>query len=437
MRVLSCLLLCASGLATSSALAQSSALTQHSAVDHDSAPRPVRSAYWRGIVEPEHARAEQLVRRARALLYPALGLDLLLGTVVASQRRIAMENALVRFERAVQLAPALPEARLFYAKALAFWEQRSDDDEPRSRTGEAIQQLHALRALDPLYEAQEVAFQLGVLHTRESDFAAAVREYERSLALNSDGEDNGTLLGNLAEVTMLRGDVARALALYERAAHESTDGGRVLALWGVAVALDRLGERTLALEQARRALTQDRAPLAVLRQNGVFFVPAHERFYYEALGALALADGAREPGEPLPVLATRGASWLSAPESLSTLAPFARTLAELRDTPDAALFAPLEQRVARAERELNRRALHGPARQPAAATGGRAEPTARAGGEPLPAARGAVCLLWLLRALAGFEAYLRQDGGSGPFVEDTREHIAELRLALGRALSRS
>jgi tetratricopeptide (TPR) repeat protein len=252
-RLLSCLWLYASGVLTSSVLVQSSALAQNSAVGPSSAvgqanvPDPVRSAYWRGIVEPERARAEQLVRRGRALLYPALGLDLLLGTVVASQRRIAMQNALVRFERAVQLAPTLPEARLFYAKALAFWEQRGDDDEPGARTGEAIQQLVALRALDPLYEAQEVAFQLGVLHTREGDFAAAVREYERSLALNSDGEDNGTLLGNLAEVTMLRGDVARALALYERAARESTDGARVLALWGVAVALDRLGERTLAL----------------------------------------------------------------------------------------------------------------------------------------------------------------------------------------------
>jgi hypothetical protein len=175
----------------------------------------------------------------------------------------------------------------------------------------------------------------------------------------------------------------------------------------------------------------------VLRQNGVFFVPAYERSYYEALGALALADGAREPGEPLPALATRGASWLSAPESLSTLAPFEHTLAELHDSPHAALVAPLQQRVAHAERELSRRALHGPARRPAAATGGRVEPTARAGSEPLPEARGAVCLLWMLRALAGFEAYVRQDGGSGPFVEDAREHIADLRLALSRALSRT
>jgi tetratricopeptide (TPR) repeat protein len=393
------------------------------------APEPVRSRYWQGIVSPEHARAEQLVRHGRALLYPALGLGLLLGNEVALQRRIAVESALARFERAVELAPDLREARLFYGKALAFWEHRDDDGQLRSRADEAVQQLHALRALDPLYEAQEVAFQLGVLHSRQGDFAAAVREYERSLALDSDGDDNGTLLGNLAEVTMLRGDLPRALALYERAARVSEEGGRVLSLWGVAVALDRLGERKAALEQARRAMQQDRAPLAVLRQNGVFFVPAYERSYYEALGALALADAVREPGEQLSTLAARGASWLSVPESLSTLTLFERALAELSDTPHAALVAPLSLRVTRAQRELSKLALRGP---PTHNTSARVEPTTRPAGEPLPQAREAVCLLWLLRSLAGFASYVQQDGGKGPFADDAREHLVDLSHALSR-----
>lgn len=426
-RWLSALLLCASGLlpawTTSVAVADALLPTHHSAL-----PKPARSGYWQGIVHPERARAEQLVRRGRALLYPALGLGLLLGNEVALQRRIAVESALSRFERAVQLAPDLCEARLFYGKALAFWELRDDDGQVRSRADEAVQQLHALRALDPLYEAQEVAFQLGVLHTRQGDLTAAVREYERSLAFDSDGDDNGTLLGNLAEVTMLRGDLPRALLLYEQAARESEDGGRVLALWGAAVVLDRLGEHKEALEQARRAAQQDRAPLAVLRQAGVFFVPGHERSYYEALGALALADGVREPGEQLSTLAARGASWLSTPASQGALAPFERALFELRDTSEGARVAPLSQRLQGAQRELSKRPRGPVANKPSA----RPEPGARPAGEPLPEAREAVCLLWLLRSLAGFVSYLEQDGGSGPYADDAREHIVALRQALGR-----
>jgi hypothetical protein len=195
------------------------------------------------------------------------------------------------------------------------------------------------------------------------------------------------------------------------------------------VVLDRLGERKSALEQARRAAQQDRAPLAVLRQAGVFFVPSYERSYYEALGALALADGKRDPFEQLATLAARGASWLSTPASHSTLTLFERALAELRDTTEVTLVGPLLGRVQRAQRDLSR-----VPRAPAASTAStRLEPTARPSGEPLPEAREAVCLLWLLRSLSGFVSYLQQDGGSGPFADDAREHIADLRQVLGRA----
>lgn len=372
------------------------------------------SSFWRALTRPDEARAEQLVQQGRARLYPGLGLGLgmLFGTDLAEQRRLSVESALVRFARAVKLAPKQRDARLFYAKALSLWEDRAPDGTPLSKTTEAIEQLEALRALDPAYEAQTVAFELGVLHTRGGDFKRAIAEYSRALRERSEDDRDTTLLGNLAEVTMLGGDLSSALSLYERATSLGEGSDRLLALWGSAVALDRLGESQRALAQARRALDEDRIPLAVLRQSGVFFVPAHELFYYEGLGNLALADREREPGESLVALAQRGLGWLSRPDDGAALSQFERAIAELSDGAQQPSKAALQRLVARGRTSLR-------AHPPRPSTGD-------VRGSDLPSAREARTLLWLLRALAAFELYLRRDGGAGPFAPDAREHIQQL-----------
>ncbi|MDB4991659.1 MAG: hypothetical protein JWN04_6837 [Myxococcaceae bacterium] len=371
---------------------------------------PQSSAFWRAISHPSEERARLLVRQGRALLYPALGLGLLPGADVSLQKRLAVEASLARFERAVALLPSDREARLHYGKALAFWEDRNAEGALLDKSMEAIAQLDTLRKLDAHYEAQEVAFQLGLLHTRRGDYGRAVTEYRRALASRSDDEVDSALLGNLAEVTMLDGDLPGALLLYERAMTESEGGARILAMWGSSVALDRLGEHTAALARARRALQEDRAPFSVLHQHGVFFVPAHELHYYEALGNLALADKERLTGEPLSVLARAGQAWLRGPGRAASLGQFERVLAELDRGELRALTLSLRAAVARTR-------------------------TLRHGGPPavpegLPAVREARVLLWLLRATALFDEYLRRDGGAGPFAEDAREHLRELQQSL-------
>ena len=375
----------------------------------------IRSSFWRAVVRPDEARAEQLVQQARARLYPGLGLGLLFATDLAAQRRLSIESALVRLSRAVALAPTQREARLLYAKALSLWEDRSQDGSSSSKTGEAIEQLEALRALDPAYEAQEVAFELGVLHTRNADFARAAAEYARALRERSDDDRDTTLLGNLAEVTMLCGDLSSALSLYERAASLGEGSDRLLALWGSAVVLDRLGESQRALTEARRALDEDRLPLAVLHQSGVFFVPAHELFYYEGLGNLALADREREPGESLSTLLQGGLRWLARPDNGGALSQFERAVAELGDETKKPLKTALDRLIARGRTSLR-------AHPPRAAD-------ARTVAD-LPSARDARTLLWQLRALAAFERYLRHDGGSGPFAQDARDHLQQIEHTL-------
>ncbi len=65
-----------------------------------------------------------------------------------------------------------------------------------------------------------------------------------------------------------------------------------LALWGLAVALDRLGEHAQALDETKAALDCHDGTTAVLHSPDVFFVPAYEIHWYEALANEALANAA-------------------------------------------------------------------------------------------------------------------------------------------------
>jgi tetratricopeptide (TPR) repeat protein len=369
---------------------------------------PTPSPFWRSVTDPNHRRAELLVKQGRMQLYPALGLGLLFGFESSTHRRVAIENAAARFERALELAPDHLEARLLLGKALAMRDLgRGTVLTPRNEAAQRV--LEDLRERAPLYEAEEVALQLGNVHMRAGDFARAVSEYGRALEFASDEDDQAMLLGNLAEATMMAGDLTGALASYERALRVGQDESRVLALWGAAVTLDRLGERGDALAQATRALREDRAPFAVLRQSGVFFVPAYEAYYYEGIGALALANGEREGPEPLERVLERARSWADRARGESVL-PFARVAEELRGSGRKDL----------AERWLGRMRF---ARS--------AAPTAPATAEALPDVREARALLWSLRALLAFARYA-QAAGDARFAEDAREHVASLTALLAR-----
>lgn len=369
-------------------------------------PRP--SAFWRSATDPSHRRAELLVKQGRMQLYPALGLGLLFGFESSAQRRVAIENAAARFERAVELSPDHLEARLLLGKALAMRDLGSGAVlAPRNQAALAV--LEELRARAPLYEAEEVALQLGNVHMRAGDFAAATREYARALDYASDEDDQAMLLGNLAEATMMGGELSGALGLYERALRVGQDESRVLALWGAAVALDRMGEQGDALAHATRALREDRAPFAVLRQSGVFFVPSYEAYYYEGIGALALAHAERQGPEPLVRVLERAREWVPRARGESVV-PFASVVEELRSSGRKEL----------ADRWLGRMRF---ARS--------AAPAPPATAEPALDVREARALLWTLRALLAFARYA-QAAGEGSFAEDAREHVASLTTLLGR-----
>lgn len=217
-------------------------------------------------------------------------------------RRARLDSALARLELAQQVAPDDPQIRYAQARVLLDWEEPGPlwRCTAKRRDDEAIAVLRALRRDHPQFAQARVAFDLAVALTRSSRFAAAAEVYAEAIALVLDPEDAAVMRSNLAEVTMLSGDVETAIAHYERALRDATFGrDYLLPLWGLAVALDRLGEHDAALEHARKAIAAEGGRMAVLRSDGVFFEPSHEIYYYEALGHEALAarpdtDTARE-----------------------------------------------------------------------------------------------------------------------------------------------
>ncbi len=270
--------------------------------------------FWRELRAPGQ-------RRARTLTEHALRLVLKANRETEGPRprpyvRAAyLEGAIERLRLARRHAPHDPEVLFHLGRILAMYERPRRGEAPTRRDDEAIATFTTLRALDPDYEAESVAFELGILHTRQGNFDRAATEYERALLANLEPATASVTHANLAEVRMMAGDLADAVRHYEQAIRIAEqnpygDQARSLALahWGRAVALDRLGEHRGALESARRALSVYGGSMDVLRSSGVFFDPPAEIHYYEALGHMALADAA-EPTERTGHLRRARASW--------------------------------------------------------------------------------------------------------------------------------
>ncbi len=134
--------------------------------------------------------------------------------------------------------------------------------------------------------------------------------YLEVLRRETDDRVRATPTLNLAETQMHIGDLKEAIEGYREALRLA---GRMpsretapLATWGLAVALDRAGDRLEAEKEARFALELEHSvglrsvppPVSsdegrsLLRSSGVFFVPAYEVTYYEGLGAVAAAKAA-------------------------------------------------------------------------------------------------------------------------------------------------
>lgn len=248
------------------------------------------ASFWREVREPGWRRSRELLRHGQRMLLQAS------EAPDPYARAAILEGAIERFRRAHALAPTDPELLHLLAHATTRWSRPTPSGALESRDEEAIALWERLRALAPEYAPDEIGFELGILFTKERRFDRAVEEYERALTAVLDPGFAATTHANLAEVHMMAGRLEHAAIEYARAielAERDTSGRNVqalsLALFGAAVALDRLGEHTSALEHAARARNVHGGSMSVLREDGVFFEPPSEIHWYEALGHLAFA----------------------------------------------------------------------------------------------------------------------------------------------------
>jgi tetratricopeptide (TPR) repeat protein len=137
------------------------------------------------------------------------------------------------------------------------------------------------------------------------DHVCERKSYVEVLRIETEDIHRATPSLNLAETEMHLGSLKEAVDLYRetlRLAGRFPSGNTApLAVWGLAVALDRSGDSVGAEKEARFALEIERGMNhpRLLRSPNVFFVPAYEIHWYEGLGWSAEAKMAANSTEAL------------------------------------------------------------------------------------------------------------------------------------------
>ncbi|MFK7985649.1 MAG: hypothetical protein AB8I08_06425 [Sandaracinaceae bacterium] len=283
---------------------------------------------WREVLHPDEHEARLRIREGLSLLVQAMMRDE--AALGDAPDWLTLDHALLRFERARRVLPDNVDLAFYTAWALSKWEREDRAGNPERRDEEAIHAWHRVRELAPERSPDLVASQLAMLHTRNHELDLAIAEYERALAhagpaplpvlyraylstpieralFSMQARPRPALLhGNMAEVLMLAGALDAAALHYRRSVELAADSpfARVLAMWGLALALERAGDHNGALEWADRAMNEN--PIgpdtprgaALLRRHGafaplhvedVFFEPRCELHAYEAIGHEAIA----------------------------------------------------------------------------------------------------------------------------------------------------
>jgi tetratricopeptide (TPR) repeat protein len=137
--------------------------------------------------------------------------------------------------------------------------------------------------------ATDAYFSLAICYAKQNRAEEEVTVYEEYLRRETDPASRAGALSNRAEAQMLMGRLSAAVADYR--ASLALEPDNVFAHWGLSVALDRSGDTPSALAEAKAAITFD--PLdQQLESPNWFFVPPYDRYWYEALGAMARAGDA-------------------------------------------------------------------------------------------------------------------------------------------------
>jgi tetratricopeptide (TPR) repeat protein len=114
-----------------------------------------------------------------------------------------------------------------------------------------------------------------------------IAAYDEFLRRETDTSSRANAIANRGEARMVQGDLAAAIEDLRASLALLPDNA--LAHFSLAVALDRTGDRTGALAEAKIAITYDALDQQIGSPN-VFFMPPYDRYWYDALGATARAQ---------------------------------------------------------------------------------------------------------------------------------------------------
>lgn len=156
---------------------------------------------------------------------------------------------------------------------------------------------------------------LGIAYALLDDSRGAREAHTRGIGLDWDHDRLASSYYNRAEAAARLLDFDEAVSDYERAAALGREPDvQALSRFGLAVVLERRGDLPAAYAALDRALSV-RLPVPPyptddpLGLPGVFFVPAYERHYLQALAAMALARKAERTIERRTLFALAVAEW--------------------------------------------------------------------------------------------------------------------------------
>ncbi len=318
---------------------------------------------WDMAKDPSQRDRWELHARVQRLLHPPAGEG---GLRFDDELRI--EAACAMLEEAD--AAHSPDVRLRFDLGIVYSELAS-----RQRRNDLQQKVVDIlaSALDSVPPDPDDGAVTGALEALVYAYAKLDRPHEelqtwqRYIPRLVDDRVRATAMMNMGEAEMRLGRVDGALATFREVLRlcgelpntPSVGSTYVLALWDVAVALDRSGDPRGALETAAKASRVDlggrTGAYLIAKDPDVFFVPDWERLWYLALGAAAEARDAQDARDA-------AALWASAE----------RVLVEYVDRATAAgghdpwlAIAKVRLERARAERQsADKRAAKLPARPP-------------------------------------------------------------------------
>jgi tetratricopeptide (TPR) repeat protein len=191
--------------------------------------------------------------------------------------------------------------------------------------------------------ATHAYFMLAICYSKIKDPAREIGCYDEYLRRDSNPGMRALVFSNRAEAQMLMRNLGPSVADYRAALALDPDAS--LTHLGLALALDRSGDAPGAMVEAKTAVTYD--PLdQQLGRPEVFFMPPYERYYYEAMGAMARAQLADDPAAAVLWWEAASAKWLEYVASAPSIDPWV-TLAQAHHTSSVRQLEAAKKKLAR------------------------------------------------------------------------------------------